>query len=104
MGLFDFLKKKEFQEIEQLRNQLEKYKPITTIEVEVENQKKVLESLISNKQNEIQKVESDYDKLNADYKAALETYTKLRKEVSIFENKLDLIELNKRKLSICKNK
>jgi hypothetical protein len=92
MGLFDFLKKKEFQEIEQLRNQLEKYKPITTIEVEVENQKKVLESLISNKQNEIQKVESDYDKLNADYKAALETYTKLRKEVSIFENKLDLIE------------
>jgi hypothetical protein len=92
MGLFDFLKKKEFQEIEQLRNQLEKYKPITTIEVEVENQKKVLESLISNKQNEIQKVESDYDKLNSDYKAALETYTKLRKEVSIFENKLDLIE------------
>jgi predicted nucleic acid-binding Zn-ribbon protein len=92
MGLFDFLKKKEFQEIEQLRNQLEKYKPITTIEVEVENQKKVLESLISNKQNEIQKVESDFEKLNSDYKAALETYTKLRKEVSIFENKLDLIE------------
>lgn len=92
MGLFDFLKKKEFQEIEQLKNELEKYKPITTIEVEVENQKKILESLISNKQNEIQKVESDFDKLNSDYKSALETYTKLRKEVSIFENKLDLIE------------
>lgn len=92
MGLFDFLKKKEFQEIEQLKNQLEKYKPISNIEVEVENQKKVLESLISNKQTEIQKVGSDFEKLNSDYKSALETYTKLRKEVSIFENKLDLIE------------
>jgi hypothetical protein len=92
MGLFDFLKKKEFQEIEQLKKQLEKYKPISNIEVEVENQKKVLESLISNKQHEIQKVESDFDKLSSDYKSALETYTKLRKEVSIFENKLDLIE------------
>jgi hypothetical protein len=34
MALFDFLKKKEFQEIEQLKKELEKYKPISNIEVE----------------------------------------------------------------------
>ena len=41
MGLFDFLKKKEFEEIKQLKSQLERYKPITDIEAEVESQKRV---------------------------------------------------------------
>ena len=49
MGLFDFLKKKEFDEIKQLKSQLERYKPITDIEEEVESQKKSLEQLISTK-------------------------------------------------------
>ena len=40
MGLFDFLKKKEFEEIEKLKSQLDRYKPIEDIEVETENQKK----------------------------------------------------------------
>jgi hypothetical protein len=92
MSLFDFLKKKEFQEIRQLKSQLERYKPITDIEAEVENQKKNLEQLIAQKQTEIKTVEDNFSKLSSDYQAALETYTKLRKEVSLFENKLDLIE------------
>ena len=92
MSFFDFLKKKEFEEIRQLKSQLERYKPITDIEAEVENQKKNLEQLIAQKQSEIKTVEDNFNKLSSDYQAALETYTKLRKEVSLFENKLDLIE------------
>jgi hypothetical protein len=92
MSLFDFLKKKEFEEIKQLKSQLERYKPIADIEAEVENQKIKLEQLIALKQSEINSVEDIFNKLSADYKIALETYTKLRKEVSLYENKLDLIE------------
>jgi hypothetical protein len=92
MGLFDFLKKKEFEEIDKLKSQLDRYKPIADIEAETENQKKSLEQLKSIKQSEIKVVEDNFNKLNNDYQTALETYTKLRKEVSLFENKLDLIE------------
>jgi len=92
MGLFDFLKKKEFEEIEKLKSQLDRYKPITDIEAETENQKKSLEQLKTLKQSEVKTVEDNFNKLNSDYQNALETYTKLRKEVSLFENKLDLIE------------
>jgi hypothetical protein len=92
MGLFDFLKKKEFDEINQLKSKLERYKPIDNIETEIENQKKILEQFKLLKQSEVKTVEDNFSKLNTDYQNALETYTKLRKEVSLFENKLDLIE------------
>ena len=92
MGLFDFLKKKEIDEIKQLKKQLEKYKPITDIEEEVESQKKSLEQLISAKNNDIKNIETEFNALNSNYQNALETYKNLRKEVSVFESKLDLIE------------
>ena len=127
MSLFDFLKKREFDEIEQLKleldnfksiaaetenqkiklgqslslkqeeiselkSQLEHYKPITDIEVEISDKKRSMEQLISSKNSEILKIEDDFKTLNSNYLSALETYTKLRKEVSIFESKLDLIE------------
>ena len=53
MGLFDFLKKKEFDEIKQLKSELERFKPIIDIEAEVESQKKNLEQIISSKNTEI---------------------------------------------------
>jgi hypothetical protein len=92
MGLFDFLKKKEFEEIKQLISQLERYKPIVDIEAEVESQKRSLDQIISSKNSEIQNIESEFNDLNANYQSALETYKSLRKEVSVFESKLDLIE------------
>lgn len=92
MGLFDFLKKKEIEQINQLQSQLEKYKSITEIEVEVALQRKLLDDLIKTKNAEVNEIEINFSKLNAEYQAALETYTKLRKEVSLFESKLDLIE------------
>jgi Domain of unknown function (DUF4041)/Meiotically up-regulated gene 113 len=92
MGLFDFLKKKEFETIKKLNSQLERYKSISDIEAEAENQKSILEQLKSQIQADSKIIEENFKKLNADYELALETYTKLRKEVSLFENKLDLIE------------
>lgn len=92
MGLFDFLKKKEFEEIKQLKSQLERYKPITDIEAEVESQKKSLDQIISSKNTDIKNIETEFNTLNSNYQNALETYKNLRKEVSVFESKLDLIE------------
>lgn len=92
MGLFDFLKKKEFAEIKQLKSQLERYKSISDIEAELEIQRKNLQQLISSKNTEIKNIETDFNTLNFNYQNALETYKNLRKEVSVFESKLDLIE------------
>lgn len=92
MGLFDFLKKKEFEEIKQLKSQLERYKPIIDIEVEVESQKKSLDQIISSKNTEIKNIETEFNTLNSNYQSAIEIYKNLRKEVSVFESKLDLIE------------
>lgn len=92
MGLFDFLKKKELEEIAQLKNQLERYKPITDIESETKRQREQLEKLISDKESEIKTIQDNLAKLNTDYQGALDTYTRLRKEINLFENKLDLIE------------
>lgn len=92
MGLFDFLKRKEFEEINQLKSKLEKYKPITDIEAEIESQKMSLDQIISSKNTHINKIETEFNTLNSNYQSALEIYKNLRKEVSVFENKLDLIE------------
>lgn len=103
MALFDFLKKKEFEEIKQLKSQLKRYQPINDVEQEVKRQQANLQNLIATKSNELeqliqvkkneqQTVTDALNKLNTDYAGALEVYTRLRKEVGLFENKLDLIE------------
>ncbi len=74
MALFDFLKKKELEEIKELKLQLERYKPITNIE------------------NELSKIEISYKDLKNNYNNALKTYTNLQKEISVYENKLELSE------------
>lgn len=92
MGLFDFLKKKELEEIEKLKSQLSRYQAIVDIEAEVVKQQNELEQLISSKNSDIITAEKYLSTLDSTYKTALDTYTKLRKEVSLFESKLDLIE------------
>lgn len=92
MGLFDFIKKKELEEIQALKSQLIRFKSIFDIEAEVARQKKSLDQMISSKNSEIISIEDSLKTLNTNYQSALETYKKLRKEVSIFESKLDLIE------------
>lgn len=92
MGLFDFLKKKEFEKIKNLQRELEKFKSIIDIQNEVDNKKNELELLIQNKNVEILEKEKEFNELNLNYQTALETYTRLRKDVSLYESKLDLIE------------
>ena len=92
MGLFDFLKKKEFEEINQLKQQLERYKPINDIEKEVDKQNQKLQSDLLSKTTELEKIDIDYKTLQSNYQSALETYTNLRKEIGLYENKLDLVE------------
>ena len=92
MGLFDFLKKKELEEIKDLKSQLEKYKIITDIEKEAKQRQDELNGMISYKEKNIAQKASEFEKLNSSYKNSLEVYVKLKKEVSLFENKLDLIE------------
>lgn len=92
MALFDFLKKKELEEIKDLKSQLEKYKIITDIEKEARQRQDELDGMISSKEKNIAQKASEFEKLNSSYKNSLEVYVKLKKEVSLFENKLDLIE------------
>ena len=92
MGLFDFLKKKEIEEIKQLKSQLERYKPIADIEAETESQKNSLAQIINSKNTDIVNIETELNTLNTKYQSALEKYKTLRNEVSVFESKLDLIE------------
>ncbi|TNE82503.1 MAG: DUF4041 domain-containing protein [Bacteroidetes bacterium] len=92
MGFFDFLKKKELAEIEMLKSKLVRYQAISDIEDEVQRQRNELTQYISEKEAEIQSLKTKLTTLNTDYQGALETYTRLRKEISLFENKLDLIE------------
>lgn len=51
-----------------------------------------LNTLIKNKSDAINIAQEKLDKLNNDYKSGLETYTRLRKEISLFEKKIDAIE------------
>lgn len=103
MGLFDFLKRKEFEEIKSLRNELDKFNQITNVELEIKNRKDELEKFISDKifelnQNisikseEVEKKENSINELNEKYKSALETYIKLSNDVSLFEEKANRIE------------
>jgi hypothetical protein len=92
MAIFDFLKRKELEEISFLKSQVERFKPIDDIQSEIERQKKSLDDLINSKNTELENVKNDFNTLNSNYQIALETYKTLQKEVGIYETKLDLIE------------
>ena len=103
MGLFDFLKRKEFEEIKSLREQLDKFNQITNVEIEIKNRKEEFERVISDmkselnkkiafKAEEVKKKENLLKDLNEKYKVGIETYTRLSNEVSLFEDKMNKIE------------
>ncbi|WP_375443499.1 DUF4041 domain-containing protein [uncultured Fibrella sp.] len=120
MEFFDFLKKKELVQIDELKakieqiqasenslkqqleaannigfelmTQLEKYKIITDIEDEAERRRKKLADNYSEKRQELQDLNEKTKQVDADYKKAFATYTRLRKEISLYESKLDIVE------------
>lgn len=90
MGLTDLLKKKELDEIRELKTQLEKYKLIVDAEKEAENIKLRVKNDLMIQQFEVKKLEADYADLKITYNRAFETYNKLRNEINLYQNKLDL--------------
>lgn len=68
MGLFDFLKKKELEEIERLKSQLEKYRPISDIDLEVERKNKEIRALTEKHSSEIEKSQEELSALSDKYK------------------------------------
>lgn len=98
MGLFDFLKRKEFQRIKELEientslkseitqlqarvNALEKYLPLENIELEIES--------LNRKKDFAQR---DYDKLKNDYSVAFGTYQNLRSQIVVFQEDLRMAD------------
>ncbi len=55
-------------------------------------QEKRLQEVVASKNLEIKAIEDKFSNLNSEYKLALDTYTRLRKEINLFESKLDLVE------------
>jgi len=70
----------------------EKFKPISNIDEEIEKKTKELDEIIASKSTEINNILEEQSTLNSKYQDSLETYKKLRKEVGVYESKLDLIE------------
>lgn len=95
MGLFDFLKKKELQEIQELKSDLNKCNESNTQKekdlekyssiINLEEEKK---SIIS----EIAQEKTKLIKLNQKYLDGVSIYNNLKKDISIFENNLELSE------------
>jgi hypothetical protein len=81
MGFLDFLRKKELAEIKNLKDQLEFYRPIIDVDEAAQR-----------RQSEIEELEIKRNELSKGYNNGLDTFTLLRKEISLFESKLDLIE------------
>lgn len=81
MALLDFLKRKELAEIAELKKKLERYSNLMSIEDEVSNKKKEFDS-----------VKLEIKTLSVDYKNFREIYAKLKKEISLYESRLEMSE------------
>lgn len=81
MSIFNFLKTRELERIAQLEKLLEIYSPIIDIDNQIVSRKKDLQEIISKR-----------EELSSNYNFALDTFTRLKKDISLFESKLDLIE------------
>ncbi len=58
----------------------------------IEEKESELNSAIEKQNQSMNKLQQDFEELNTSYQSSLETYVKLRKDVSLYESKLDVIE------------
>lgn len=76
--------------------EIELKKMISDKEIElnkiIEEKESELNSAIEKQNQSMNKLQQDFEELNTNYQSSLETYVKLRKDVSIYESKLDVIE------------
>lgn len=81
MSIFNFFKKGELQRIAELEQQLKVYSPIIDIDTE-----------LASRQKDLQEITVLREELSSNYNFALETFGRLKKDIGLFESKLDLIE------------
>ena len=81
MSIFNFFKKSELQRIAELEQQLKVYSPIIDIDTE-----------LASRQKDLQEITVLREELSSNYNFALETFSRLKKDIGLFESKLDLIE------------
>ncbi len=95
MALFDFLKKKEFEKIKELENEvsmLSQYKGIVDVDKEIANKKQISERELANIQNKKEKTENEISELQKRYSEAHAVYQNLRRQNELFSESLDLAE------------
>ncbi|MDH2208706.1 DUF4041 domain-containing protein [Empedobacter sp. GD03644] len=106
MGIFDFLKKKEFDKISELEKKiislentnselnsnLTRYNGIVDVEFYIKTEKEKFDALDTEVNNQLVSKKNDLDELNNKYLNSLDVYKDLKSKISIYENQLDLAE------------
>lgn len=111
MGMFDFIKKTELNTIRELNERLESNKKeidslyndlasaksehseqVLALKDEINSLKTQHQRELLQRQEAIKKLDDTINQLNSEYVNALDLYKKLKYEVGLFENKLDIIE------------
>lgn len=93
MGFFDFLKKQELAEIERLKAEvlrLAKYQSIVDTESAIEARLKEFEQEKATISGRIQELKDERLKLSKQYHEAHEIYKQLQKEISLYQDTLDI--------------
>lgn len=95
MGLFDFLKKKEFEEIRNLKEQVErlsKYQAIVDTEKAIAERLKAFEDEKDAISKEITELKEESQRLKTKYIYAKSKYDDLQKEIAIYEEALEITD------------
>lgn len=92
MGVFDFIKKNELQEIARLKQELVRFQSIKDIESEIILKKKELEVVEKSELAKIGFIKKEMNDLKNNYATAHKTYQDLKSTLQIYENSLDLME------------
>jgi|GEM_PF-2156570 len=95
MALFDFLKKKEFEEIERLKKEvanLVKYQGIVDVDKLIQERLDTLEDVKNNSIKVKAQIEEEIVLLRKNYSDAYEIYKKLKKQSDILTETIELSE------------
>lgn len=95
MKLFDFLKKKELEEIKRLQEQvsaLQKYQGIVDVEQKIKDLLAEADARMQEKEAEIKSLEDKISKLSEQYNEGRAVYDRLKKETEIYRDSLEMAE------------
>lgn len=91
MGFFDFLKRNELAQIRALKAQLEMYAPISNVNEEAAKRKREFDLQLLEQQEKLRELNNSLDLLKENYGSSRATYKALRKEVEVYESKIEMI-------------